>query len=260
MSLEARIVALAQAIGADIKSLVMGKVDKVAGQGLSEVSFLQAEKTKLTGLVPTASTLDSTVGRLLKVGDFGVGSDSIMLASAVSWDTLTTPGNFYLSSVSGTNNPSAGANFFLQVLKQGSIVKQVAKQQATAVSFERFLINGTWSTWDLSYTVSFVDNIPWVAVTPLNGWTVGALRRASYRKRFNSVELIIGLYGAGGTYADNTTIFNLPAGYRPSQQVFFPTATGYAGSRATVDTNGDVNIYGHTAPANLGFVITFGVT
>jgi hypothetical protein len=211
------------------------------------------------GLVTTTSTLDSTVGRLLKVGDFGVGSDSIVLASTVSWDTITTPGRYYIPLATGTNAPIASSNFFLDVTKAGSIVKQMAVQQGTAVRLERALLGGTWITWDLSYTSTSTDNISWISPTLMNGWTAGA-RRCSYRKRFNAVELVIGLYGANGAFADGTIIFNLPAGYRPSQPVFFPTATGFPGSRAQVDPNGDVTIYGHTNVGNFGLCISFGLT
>jgi hypothetical protein len=151
VSLEARIVALAQAIGADIKSLVVGKVDKVAGLGLSEASFLQVEKSKLAGLVTTANTLDSTVGRLLKVGDFGVGGDSITLASNVNWDTIATPGRYYIPGATGVNVPISGSNWFVEVIKNGSIIKQSAVQQGSALRLDRAYVSGAWLNWDMAY-------------------------------------------------------------------------------------------------------------
>jgi len=54
VSLDARIIALAQAIGADIKALVSGKVDQVAGKGLSANDYTSTEKTKLGGIATGA--------------------------------------------------------------------------------------------------------------------------------------------------------------------------------------------------------------
>lgn len=50
MSLEDQIVALAETIGTDVKGLREGKLDKVAGKGLSDTNFTQAEKNKLSSL------------------------------------------------------------------------------------------------------------------------------------------------------------------------------------------------------------------
>ena len=55
MSLENNIVALAETIGSDVKDLREGKVDKVAGKGLSDTNFTQAEKTKLVGVATGAT-------------------------------------------------------------------------------------------------------------------------------------------------------------------------------------------------------------
>ena len=49
------------------------KVDKVEGRGLSTNDFSNAMKAKLDGMVKTESRLDSTQGRITKVGDYGVG-------------------------------------------------------------------------------------------------------------------------------------------------------------------------------------------
>ena len=50
MSLEDKIVALAETIGTDVQKLINGKVDKELGKGLSDTNFTQAEKDKLVGL------------------------------------------------------------------------------------------------------------------------------------------------------------------------------------------------------------------
>ncbi len=91
MSLQTRLTALAQAVGADIKGLyaaLAGKVDKVAGKGLSTNDYSSADKAKVAGLGTaatanvTTSPLDTTAGRVLKVGDFGLGGPTQILSSA----------------------------------------------------------------------------------------------------------------------------------------------------------------------------------
>lgn len=55
MSLENKIVTMAEAIGADVRELNSVKVDKVAGKGLSDTNFTQTEKTKLSGVATGAT-------------------------------------------------------------------------------------------------------------------------------------------------------------------------------------------------------------
>lgn len=88
MSLQTRLTALAQAVGADIKGLyaaLAGKVDKVAGKGLSTNDYSSADKAKVAGLGTaaaanlTTSKVDTTAGRVLKVGDFGIGINDLSI-------------------------------------------------------------------------------------------------------------------------------------------------------------------------------------
>lgn len=60
MSLVSRIVSLAEGIAADIKALAAGKVDKVAGRGLSSADFSSEEKTKLA-LYPKPGTASAVI-------------------------------------------------------------------------------------------------------------------------------------------------------------------------------------------------------
>ena len=55
MSLVDKIVALAETIGADIRGLINGKVDKVSGKGLSDANFTELEKAKLDGIASAAT-------------------------------------------------------------------------------------------------------------------------------------------------------------------------------------------------------------
>ena len=63
MSLENKIVTMAETIGADVRGLIAGKVDKVSGKGLSDTNFTQVEKTKLSGIA-TGATKNATDAQL----------------------------------------------------------------------------------------------------------------------------------------------------------------------------------------------------
>jgi hypothetical protein len=103
-----------------------------------------------------------------------------------------------------------------------------------------------------------VNNVAYIAPTLENGWTAGG-RKVGYRKRFNSVELIFGLYGSGAVITDGTVLFTLPVGYRPTAEILAPLAGGGANGRFTVGTNGQVQIFGLTVATNIGACITFGL-
>lgn len=92
MSLEDNIVALAEAMGSDVKDLREGKVDRVVGKGLSDRNFTQAEKDKLSSLEGSKFVglfvsedvlpLSGSEGDYANV-DSGVGSDTYR----VIWDS-----------------------------------------------------------------------------------------------------------------------------------------------------------------------------
>jgi hypothetical protein len=104
----------------------------------------------LTGEDLTVGVQDTTAGRVLKVGDFGVnGGDAVLLDAAVNWDTIFTPSEYYIPGASGTNNPSAAANLFLKVTRSsGNIWKQYAYQLGAARYWSRAYNNGAWTAWD----------------------------------------------------------------------------------------------------------------
>ncbi len=55
MTLETGVKALAEAVATDVKALAEGKVDKVAGKGLSESNYTAEEKSKLAGIADEAT-------------------------------------------------------------------------------------------------------------------------------------------------------------------------------------------------------------
>lgn len=129
--------------------------------------------------------------------------------------------------------------------------------------------------------ITFADNIPAVdvqavidahvpgqsvaeligeaGVTPilLNGWVDFGPNwsTAGYVKDGQNIVHLKGLIKSG-IIADNTVLFNLPAGYRPTQRLVFPIAFAASGidlihGRVDVKVNGDVVVLTVTANAFL---------
>lgn len=87
------------------------------------------------------------------VGDFGVGGFGINVFSDAI-NTLTASGFYYCNNSAGANLPVA-ANGFLLVQGQSALYcRQTFSHVIDGRSWERLLVNGTWSAWRLAYNVS----------------------------------------------------------------------------------------------------------
>lgn len=88
---------------------------------------------------------DTTVGRLLKIGDSGYGGYTPISSIGVSANDYTNSGHFYL--LSPTNVPESG-NGYMDVVGFSSLyAKQNWKTNDGDSSYERVLVNGTWQSW-----------------------------------------------------------------------------------------------------------------
>lgn len=84
--------------------------------------------------------------------------------------------------------------------------------------------------------------VDWVEVTYLNSWV--AYDSATYygwyyRKDALGLVHLKGL-GKSGTVTSGTPIFNLPAGYRPTERLIFITLSNGALARVDAQPNGDI--------------------
>jgi hypothetical protein len=82
----------------------------------------------------------------------------------------------------------------------------------------------------------------WTNATLLNGWgNYGTYSPASYIKNADGMVSLRGLISGGTATAYTTTIFTLPAGYRPSERIICGVVTTPdVESRIDVDLNGNV--------------------
>ena len=111
----------------------------------------------------TESTTDDIVGKVLKVGDFGIGSNAVQISG--DFNTVVRTG-FYIV-VSPVNGPS-GSTTNLLVLGNTSgsgRTMQIAQPVNSETYYVRSQSTGTWSTWRQFYHSGNLLNIGTTAAT-----------------------------------------------------------------------------------------------
>lgn len=129
-----------------------------------------AVQTQLDNRTPTVGNVDTTTGRLVKVGDYGMnGGPTLAKASNVDANTLTTPGRYNFTS-GGINLPSGVTSCYIDVYGYGSLdsfTKQVLFGFQTNIGcFERYQASGSWSAWKAVGTnVTVIDDLTSTSTT-----------------------------------------------------------------------------------------------
>ena len=100
----------------------------------------------------TQSATDTTAGRLLKVGDFGVGGSSVNLANNSSANVINSNGKYYCSGwLSGTTPFHFGHLEHQQVGSTYSVQRFYGATTSTNSMWVRTEDNGTWTPWQGIY-------------------------------------------------------------------------------------------------------------
>lgn len=192
MSLQTRITALAQAIGADVKALLAGlagKVDKVAGKGLSAEDYSSAEKTKLAGIA-TGATANATDAQL-RDRSTHTGAQAIStvtglqtaldakapLASPAFTGTPTAP-----TATAGVNTTQVATTAFVQSAVGGYLSKAVTGGTVTLTAAEAsnpvIALTGTLTS-ALSLVVPAGTNRLWAIYNATSGAFAVTVKTAS---------------------------------------------------------------------------------
>lgn len=152
---------------------------KVSADGSSWITALGfAPATGLaTGAAITQSASDATAGRLMKVGDFGIGT-TVNPPLLASLDTTDTPAGFYRITTTGTAGGfPAGANGFATLLVTRYAADSFQQEYAEVLSPRRWRRNyrgastPQWSSWRLMYDQGSVLG----SVSQSGGQPTGAL-------------------------------------------------------------------------------------
>lgn len=101
-------------------------------------------------LIPTTSTTDSTVGRLLKVGDFGLGAALVSVATDLN--TYLTAGSYIIPASGVTNLPHdwSQGRAVLTVTGGTAYAQQVITRNGYSAS--RWWNGTTWEPWYWEYS------------------------------------------------------------------------------------------------------------
>ena len=99
---------------------VMGQADLTAFARSLLDDTDQAAMQATLGLVPTASSLDATAGRLLKTGDFGLGGQIAGLLPPSNDASLAVATGWYDLDVSTAGRPAALNNGVMLVMRRGT--------------------------------------------------------------------------------------------------------------------------------------------
>lgn len=98
----------------------------------------------------TTSNLDTTAGRLLKVGDFGLGGATILVADA---NAISASG-LYLCNSTTVNTALVGNGTLVHLQMSGNNASQIYINHPSGRQYNRTSSNGTWSNWIESWTTS----------------------------------------------------------------------------------------------------------
>ena len=155
---------------------------------LSDVDASTARSNLNLGTAATANTTsnrsDTTVGRLLQVGDFGLGGTVIQINDGLSWNNVTVTG-FYTGSGAVEDGPGWQGVYVTVLRYSTNFVAQTAEHRTPASGpprqWRRVKHNGTWYPWREVYnqqsilgTVSQASGIPTGAIIErVNGGSNG---------------------------------------------------------------------------------------
>lgn len=213
----------------------------------------------------TTSVTDANVGRVVRIGDYGIGSTLPFLVSP-NLSTDINTGNYYCTTP--TNGPVAGQDGYLSVYKASSAYfKQTFTLAGTADQiYERVAINTIWQPWRLAYsqgnvvgTVSQVSGVPTGAVIE-----TGSNSNGRYTKYADGTMIAFATptngFSASGSYLTGlsyyTRTITLPVTFVGSYAVTVSGAddssSGWASWATLTQSTGNVYYYSrNSAPSTI---------
>lgn len=210
----------------------------------------------------TTSVADTTNGRVLKVGDFGLGGESIPPSSLVDADNPALKDGFYrFEAAAGSlgTRPSVGGNVWHWIHLQrnsGLRANQLWFSQEGDFVYSRSWNGTAWNTYSQLLSTSYYpSDTAWTTTTTLlNGWT-GTVR---YIKRAGMVTVVI--EQLNNTSASSTNIVILPATYRPGVNMrFLVNDSDTSNLRAIVGTDGTLVVVSVGTSSDIRGTVTYPV-
>lgn len=208
----------------------------------------------------TTTRRDSTIGRVLKVGDHGIGAESLEAIPGTEIDNIRTNGFYYVSSGASQGSAPESTNGYLE---SKSVIPTYAIQKYTAVTsgqeYERVLSNGTWLPWCKTYnsgnmvgTVSQSGGVPTGAIIERGNNSNGEYIRLADGTQICLKSLSdLGALSAGGT-ATSVWSFPMPFSTSVGLVIDFPIVDGPATTYCTSfnSASATATYYAITAKSN----------
>jgi hypothetical protein len=144
---------------------------------------------------------------------------------------LATASGWYRCDQGGANSPDNTQYWHIFVMNMyGNQIRQMAYQIGTERMATRRMDSGTWQPWILS-------DGAWQTISLLSGWTNygGSWGTPRYRKLPTGIVMTEGLV-SNGSPAGN--LFQLPAGYRPSQELIMNQFCNAGTTRLDIGADG----------------------
>ena len=255
----------AQDLLTETQALVVNKVDKIDGKGLSTNDYDNAAKSKVDEMGTaasrdvTTSNADATEGRLLKVGDFGVGlgfnrADADLDSEFYGFFGNNGQSQPPINPPDGLTGNSRWAG--MQIGSVNARMEILAKQTGSGSNSLWFRSTGSQTLpWVSIYHTGNLgeSDTAWTSVNQLdNGWS----GTVSYIKRGGVVTVVVDVDGAGATSDSVTT---LPAGWIPATAITGAAALGDEASRRfSLGVSGQLSLMGGR-DGNIRCTITFPI-
>lgn len=207
----------------------------------------------ITGTAVTQSANDTTTGRLLKVGDFGVGG--AVLSGVTDLNNATTPGEYAIQTTTTLNKPGiSGGAGVLQVQKWGAadIIQRFTTHFPAMHSgrvFVRAYQGGAWQSWRELYsqqgilgTVAQASGVPTGAVIER-----GSNANGEYVRFADGTQICTALISLNDSNLAANSIFTSPS----EASWTFPAAfTATTGLFTSASVRSGSNVWARGRPAS----------
>lgn len=224
---------------------IRGSVDVIDASG-SELKLETSGGFARMSLVPAPGIATYDVGRIyaLQGTAQGAGEIDVQAPQPIAGGPYNAASMFVRSDDSAANGAAAG----LLAPGTNGAISLTASGTNGQIALRAAVITSDDIKWNSSGSAE-----TWHAVTLLlAGWTnFGGSNPSMQYRRVASPANCVQLAGLikPGTKTDGTTIFTLPLGYRPNNQIIVPVVPDNTAASATppniaIQTNGNVNIGG----------------
>lgn len=192
-------------------------------------NLVTGANARITGGAVTQGATDSTPGRLLRVGDFGLGGNAATLVGSI--DALTIPTGAYYSPLAQGGTRPIAASGYLTVLREsyvGVSVRQTFYHSASNSAWTRRGSSnaGTWTAWAQIVDSESGSNANGEFVKFSDGTLICE----------GEVEFAAVGNASGGGFVSSSAFWTFPAGFANAEAV--RAISGHAGLDCTVTAQG----------------------